>query len=60
MLLKIEFYGRGMAISAKVDCAPCYKKNCDRDDCLKDVSVEKVYNGIESMLRRNSKLQKAG
>ena len=57
---EIEFYGRGMAISAKVDCAPCYKKNCDRDDCLKDVSVEKVYNGIESLLRRNSKLQKVG
>ena len=60
MLLKIEFYGRGMAITAKVDCAPCYKRNCEQDDCLRNVSVEKVYNGIEYLLKRNSKLQKVG
>lgn len=57
---EIEFYGRGMAITAKVDCAPCYKRNCEQDDCLRNVSVEKVYNGIEYLLKRNSKLQKVG
>ena len=57
---EIEFYDRGMALSASVECAPCYKRNCDRDDCIKDISVEKVYNGIEYFLKRNSKLQKVG
>ncbi|HBR17178.1 MAG TPA: hypothetical protein DD725_06180 [Deltaproteobacteria bacterium] len=57
---EIEFYGRGVAVSTGVECAPCYKRNCDRDDCIKDISVEKVYNGIEYFLKRNSKLQKVG
>jgi len=57
---EIEFYDRGMALSASVECAPCYKRNCDRDDCIKDISVEKVYNGIEYLLKDNSKLQKVG
>jgi len=49
-----------VAVSTGIDCAPCYKRNCDRDDCIKDISVEKVYNGIEYLLKDNSKLQKVG
>ncbi len=56
---EIEFYGRGTAIPAKADCAPCYKKNCEQDDCLKDVSVEKVYAGIEYLLKKKQYIAKS-
>lgn len=53
---EIEFYGRGMAIQAGIDCAPCYKKDCDRDDCIKDISVQKVYSGIVALLESAGRL----
>jgi len=53
---EIEFYGRGMAIKAGVDCAPCYKKDCDRDDCIRDISVQKVYSGIVALLESVGRL----
>lgn len=57
---EIEFYGRGMAISADVECAPCYKRNCGKNDCLKNISSEQVYHGIEYLLKKTGKLQRAG
>lgn len=57
---EIEFYGRGMAIAAKVDCAPCYKRSCEQDDCIQDVSVERVYHGLTSLLAKHKKTQRAG
>ncbi|MBI5050232.1 MAG: glycosyltransferase family 9 protein [Nitrospirae bacterium] len=47
---EIEFYGKGIAVSANVDCSPCYKKSCDKDDCIKDVSAERVYKVIVHLL----------
>lgn len=47
---EIEFYGRGMAVSANVGCAPCYKRTCDKDDCIRDISAERVYEGVVHLL----------
>lgn len=50
---EIEFYGKGIAVFANVDCSPCYKRSCDRDDCIKDVSAERVYEAIMHLLNEN-------
>ncbi|MBI5049221.1 MAG: glycosyltransferase family 9 protein [Deltaproteobacteria bacterium] len=57
---EIEFYGRGMVVSTNTDCAPCYKRSCAKDDCLRDVSVEKVYQGITSLLAKHKNIEKIG
>lgn len=42
-------YGKGHAIIREdVTCAPCFKKTCTDMKCMKDLSVEKVYQLIRS------------
>lgn len=52
---EIEFYGRGKSVQANVDCAPCYEKSCDRDDCIKDISVERVYSEMVDLLKETGR-----
>lgn len=45
-------YNKVNIISANLECSPCYKtevmKNCKDNICMKQISVEMVYNSIKS------------
>ncbi len=47
---EINLYGRGEKILTAAECAPCWKKTCERQDCLDmldlDAIVRAVKNGI--------------
>jgi heptosyltransferase-1 len=44
-------YGKGHTIiKADVSCSPCFRKKCDDMNCMKRLSVEKVYKEIQSRL----------
>ena len=36
---EIELFGRGVKIVSQVDCAPCWKKTCDRPLCLEALDL---------------------
>jgi lipopolysaccharide heptosyltransferase I len=43
-------YGRNhIIVKSDIECAPCYKKNCNSIKCMNDVSVEKVYEAVMSI-----------
>lgn len=49
-------YGKGHTIiSPAIPCAPCFKKTCENVKCLKELSVDKVFEIIKS----NEYLKKA-
>ena len=50
---EIELYGRGEKITPKVDCAPCYKKHCDKEvNCMNTVTVDEVYDSVKRLMTR--------
>lgn len=47
---EIELYGRGEKITPKVDCAPCYKKHCDKEvNCMNTITVDEVYGAVKRL-----------
>lgn len=49
---EIELYGRGEKITPKVDCAPCYKKHCEKEvNCMNTITVEEVYDAVKRLER---------
>ena len=36
----------------KVDCSPCFQKECDNHICMEGISVESVYNAVKEQLRK--------
>ena len=34
----------------KVDCSPCFQKECDNHICMEGISVESVYNAVKEQL----------
>jgi lipopolysaccharide heptosyltransferase I len=47
-------YGKGHTIIREdIPCAPCFKKNCDEMNCMKSLSVEKVYEIIKGKFPRH-------
>jgi heptosyltransferase I len=44
-------YGRGhIVIREEVSCSPCFKKKCDDMKCMRNLSVEKVYEVIKEKI----------
>jgi len=44
-------YGKGhKVIRADVECSPCFKKRCDHMTCMKEISVERVFEGVKEVL----------
>ncbi len=44
-------YGRGhKVIRADVECSPCFKERCDHMTCMKEISVERVFEGVKEVL----------
>ncbi len=43
-----------ITVKADVPCAPCYKKNCRTMRCMKEISVEAVYEAVRTLLIRRT------
>ena len=50
---EIELYGRGEKITPKVDCAPCYKRVCEKEvTCMTSTTVDEVYDAVKRLMTR--------
>lgn len=53
---EIELYGRGEKITPKVECAPCYKRVCEKEvTCMTSTTVDEVYDGVKRLMMRVNK-----
>lgn len=54
---EIDLYGRGSKLLPEIDCSPCYKRSCPRDEeCLKQITPKRVVGEIERLLKENGKI----
>lgn len=44
---EIELYGRGRKLFSQRECAPCYKQYCTSMRCMRDITPEQVWEGIQ-------------
>lgn len=50
---EIELYGRGEKIVSNMDCAPCYKKACEKKpSCMDEIKAEEVFLAIKKVYGR--------
>jgi heptosyltransferase-2 len=47
---EIDLYDRGVKIFKGLDCSPCYKSRCERQDCMKAISTGEVFEHICNLL----------
>ena len=51
-------YGPGhKVITADVECRPCFRKKCDEMTCMKEISVNRVYEGVMELFKREKENQ---
>ena len=44
-------YGKGhKVIRADVECSPCFKKRCDHMNCMEEITVDKVFEGVREVI----------
>jgi 3-deoxy-D-manno-octulosonic-acid transferase/heptosyltransferase-1 len=47
-------YGKGhRVIRAEMDCSPCFKKKCDHMTCMKEITVEEVFEATKGIILKN-------
>lgn len=51
---EIDLYGRGKKLVADVDCAPCYRGNCDTMKCMKSITSNEVFYACKEVLMFNN------
>ncbi len=45
-------YGEGhMVIREKIECSPCFKKKCSHLTCMKDISVDRVFDSVKEYFK---------
>lgn len=50
---EVELYSRGMKLVSSMECAPCYKSNCDKEpNCMDHIKIEDVYAAIMALLKK--------
>jgi heptosyltransferase-2 len=48
---EIELYGRGVKLTTSSDCAPCYRRACDRSpSCMDAIEPEEVFRALTEVL----------
>jgi len=56
---EIELYGRGRKIVTDMECAPCYKGQCDRGyTCMDRVSLEEIVEAAGNLFSGKNRLEK--
>lgn len=49
---EIDLYGRGKKIITTIECAPCYRRSCDRrPTCMEMISADDVFGALEEVLK---------
>jgi heptosyltransferase-2 len=49
--VEIDLYERGRKIISPVNCAPCYKRQCERKpSCMDMISLDEIISSVESLL----------
>jgi len=49
-------YGKGhTVIREAMDCSPCFKRRCSHRSCMKDISVERVFEAVSERLKPREK-----
>ena len=47
-------YGRShRVVRADLECSPCFKKSCSHKNCMKDITVEMVFEAVKDTLVKN-------
>jgi heptosyltransferase-2 len=50
---EIELYGAGGKVVTPLDCAPCYRRECDNaPSCMDAIEMESVYAALKEALER--------
>jgi len=49
---EIELFGRGEKIVSSLDCAPCWRKSCDRLSCVRELDTEAMLAAVARGARR--------
>ncbi len=45
-------YGNGhRVIRAEIECSPCFKKRCDNTICMKEITVEAVFEAVRDIIK---------
>jgi len=48
---EIAFYGPGRKVASRIDCAPCYRRECDLEpSCMDLIDVEDVFGALRDVL----------
>jgi heptosyltransferase-1 len=48
-------YGAGHVVLRKeFDCSPCFLKKCDSMKCMREITVEEVFDAVTTLLRRET------
>jgi len=48
---EIDLYNKGKKIITNVNCAPCYKADCDNIICMKEISPEYIMQEITKLIK---------
>lgn len=54
-------YGKGhVIVSAGTPCSPCFLKSCETRNCMKNITVEMVFEAATRLLTKESMIQEGG
>jgi len=42
--------GNVRLVRTRCDCAPCFKSDCDRHECMRDISVDEVFDALRHLM----------
>lgn len=49
---EVDLFGRGEKIVSNINCAPCYRQNCDNLKCMASISPEEVFMAIKRLTNK--------